>query len=71
MPPRRQQNQPPLRPARPVVEQVPTPSVTATVPPHNTDIERALLGAVCAKPERMDDVSPLVTAEDFYAPAHR
>lgn len=71
MPPRRTQNQPQLRPARPVVEQVPTPSVTATVPPHNTDIERALLGAVCAKPERMDDVSPLVTAEDFYAPAHR
>ena len=40
-------------------------------PPHNTDAERALIGAIILKPEVMHDVSVTVYPESFYADKHR
>lgn len=39
--------------------------------PHALDAERSLLGAVMFDGERMIDIAPLVTANDFYDPLHR
>lgn len=47
------------------------PDVTGLVPPHDIDVEQALLGACIAKHERLDDVAPLISAADFYSQPHR
>ena len=41
------------------------------VPPQNVDGERALLGSLMLKPEAMQDVVDLVTANSFYVEKHR
>lgn len=48
-----------------------SPSVVKTAPPHDLHAEQALLGACITKPERLDDVLPYVTADDFYRPEHQ
>jgi replicative DNA helicase len=43
--------------------------VTLT-PPHNLNAEEALLGAMLLSRDAIDDTYDLITAEDFYNPAH-
>lgn len=40
-------------------------------PPHNTDAERALLGAIMLRPDVMHDVSVTVYPDSFFAERHR
>ncbi len=40
-------------------------------PPHNVEVEKALLGAIILKPDTMHDVSVTVYPESFYADKHR
>jgi replicative DNA helicase len=40
------------------------------VPPHDTDAERAVLGAMLLSKTHIEDVVPVVFAPDFYQPAH-
>lgn len=40
-------------------------------PPHNLEVEKALLGAIILKPESMHDVSADIRPESFYADKHR
>ena len=42
-----------------------------TVPPHDLDIEIALLSALMLDPEKMKTVAPLTAPSDFYSTAHR
>jgi replicative DNA helicase len=44
---------------------------TTRLPPHDLDAERAVLGAALRDNSTIDDVTPLIAAEDFYADAHR
>lgn len=47
-------------------------SIDLKIPlPHDPEVEQGLLGALIVKPERLDDVLPLISAEDFYLPAHQ
>jgi len=39
-------------------------------PPHNDDAERAVLGALLLAPERIPEISEVLTAEDFFAKRH-
>ncbi len=39
--------------------------------PHNTDAERALLGAIMLKPDAMHDISVTIYPESFFAEKHR
>lgn len=48
-----------------------TKSRLLRTPPHDTDAERALLGAIILKPEAMHDISVTVYPESFYADKHR
>lgn len=41
-----------------------------TLPPHDLAAERATLGAELLRPDCIDDVLPIVRADDFYHPAH-
>lgn len=41
------------------------------VPPQNIEAEQAVLGGLMIEPERWDDMAEILTAEDFYKPAHR
>jgi replicative DNA helicase len=41
------------------------------LPPQNLEAELALLGALLIDPSAVDDVAPLLKAEDFYRDAHR
>lgn len=41
------------------------------VPPQNMEAEQAVLGGLMIEPERWDDMAEILTAEDFYKPAHR
>lgn len=58
-----------------VTERPPAPrprSVTngTRIPPHDLDVERALLGALLLSPIARAEVMAMCAAEDFYAPAH-
>lgn len=46
-------------------------NVVGTMPPHDISSEQALLGAVMAKGERLDDVLPILAADDFYSGQHQ
>jgi replicative DNA helicase len=41
------------------------------VPPHNLDAERSALGGVLIKPSAFDEMATVLTADDFFLPAHR
>jgi replicative DNA helicase len=41
------------------------------IPPHSTDTERALLGAIMLRPDSMHDISTTIYPESFYAEKHR
>ncbi len=41
------------------------------VPPQNLDSEKALLGSVMLRPECMNDIVDIITADAFYADKHR
>src|SRR5687768_3641125 len=51
-------------PARPDVSQL-------RVPPHSIEAEESLLGAMLLSEQAISAVTNVVTAEDFYRPAHR
>lgn len=40
-------------------------------PPHDHEAEQAVLGAMMLSPRTIDQVTALVTADDFYRPAHQ
>lgn len=42
-----------------------------SVPPHNLDAERAVLGGVLLRPDILDGLAPELRERDFYKPAHR
>ena len=46
-------------------------AVATPAPPHSLDAEQTLLGALLLDSERMIDIAPMVSAEDFYDPLHR
>ncbi len=39
--------------------------------PHNLDAERSVLGGVLVKPMAFDEMATVLTADDFFLPAHR
>lgn len=39
-------------------------------PPHNAEVERALLGALLMAPKRLEDVADFLKPEQFYEPLH-
>lgn len=41
------------------------------IPPHNLDAEQSILGGLMVDPYAFDQVSSIVTEDDFYKPAHR
>lgn len=45
--------------------------VSDRTPPHDEHVERQVLGSILIDPEVIDDVIPLLRAEDFYVDAHR
>lgn len=49
----------------------PATSRSLRTPPHNVDVEKALLGAIILKPDVLHDVSVTVFPESFYADKHR
>ncbi len=49
----------------------PTNNRPLRTPPHDIDMEKALLGAIMLKPETMHDISVMVQRESFYADKHR
>lgn len=46
-------------------------AVDLRVPPQNLEAEQAVLGGLMIEPERWDDVAEIISADDFYKPAHR
>ena len=44
---------------------------TLRVPPHNMEIEQALLGAIILKPDAMHDIATMVYEDSFFADKHR
>ena len=49
----------------------PCSTLPAQAPPHSTEAERSLLGAILLDPERLIDVAPRLEPADFFDPAHR
>ncbi|MFV0315524.1 MAG: replicative DNA helicase [Microthrixaceae bacterium] len=45
--------------------------VPGRVPPHSIEAEESLLGAMLLSEQAVSIVSPIVSADDFYRPAHR
>lgn len=41
------------------------------IPPHNLEAEQSILGGLMVDPFAFDEVSSILTEEDFYKPAHR
>jgi replicative DNA helicase len=41
------------------------------LPPHNLEAERSALGGVLVKPLAFDEMATVLTADDFFLPAHR
>lgn len=46
------------------------PSAGSRVPPHDLQAEESLLGAMMLSPQAIADAAGIVTASDFYKPAH-
>src|SRR5687767_7930123 len=40
-------------------------------PPHNLEAEKSALGGVLIKPSSLDEAATVLTADDFFLPAHR
>lgn len=47
------------------------PNLIDTEPPHNIDIEQALLASLMSIDESFESVSTIITADDFYGERHR
>lgn len=47
------------------------PDTLRIVPPHDVQVEQALIGSCLRKFERLDDVVHVLAPEDFYSPVHR
>jgi replicative DNA helicase len=45
--------------------------LSGRLPPHNLEAERSALGGVLIKPAAFDEMATLLTADDFFFPAHR
>ena len=58
----------PIRPREP--RKVEPPPVAGRVPPHDLDAEAAVLSACLLKRDVLDEVVPLLKAEDFYSRAN-
>jgi len=52
-------------------EEPPTPAALMREPPHNLEVEAALLGAILRNNRAYEQVSEQLTSEQFFAPAHR
>ncbi len=48
-----------------------SPRSSTRVPPHSIEAEESLLGAMLLSEHAVSVVSPIVSADDFYRPAHR
>jgi replicative DNA helicase len=46
-------------------------SPSGRLPPHNLEAERSALGGVLVKPLAFDEMATVLTADDFFLPAHR
>lgn len=44
---------------------------TLRIPPHNIEVEKALLGSIMIKPESINDVMDILSPNAFYAEKHR
>ena len=47
------------------------PNLAERVPPHNVEAEQSLLGSMFLSIDAVENCLPLVSAEDFYRPAHQ
>src|SRR5262245_22838365 len=47
------------------------PATLIRTEPHNADAERTTLGALLADPDRIIDVAPLLSPDDFFDPTYR
>ena len=47
-----------------------TSEILDRLPPHNLDVEQEVLGCIILSSDMLDDVAPIIKAEDFYADAH-
>ena len=45
--------------------------ISGRLPPHNLEAERSALGGVLVKPLAFDEMATVLTADDFFLPAHR
>lgn len=57
--------------ARPAADTASQQRSAARVPPHSIEAEESLLGAMLLSEHAVSMVSPIVSADDFYKPAHR
>ena len=48
-----------------------SPAVSSAVPPHSTEAERSVLGALMQNENALQSAVEMLTPEDFYTPAHR
>jgi len=46
-------------------------TIASTVPPHNIEIEHAVLGAILVRAEALHDVIDILRADSFYSPQHQ
>ena len=46
-------------------------NTSGRLPPHNLEAERSALGGVLVKPLAFDEMATVLTADDFFLPAHR
>ena len=44
---------------------------TFNEPPNNVEAEQAVLGSILVSNEIFDDVSPIITSQNFYDPMHQ
>jgi replicative DNA helicase len=54
-----------------MIAPAPTSEILDRLPPQNLDAERWVIGSCILDPRRLEDVTPLVRPDDFYADAHR
>ena len=53
-----------------MAQRAPTPIRPSRIPPHNLDAEQSVLGAMLESKEAIANVVEILSADDFYKPAH-